>query len=267
VYAHGKGPFGHFAVRIHTAKPPTWRTPVQPGSWSGCCPRPLPCELALGRTAKPPGQRTATTTARQRIGTRQCIDARQSPQRTAKGPRTAKVSAHGNVHTHGKEAMRTAMLARHGKGLCRAYMAPRTAKISLPFVTLSWALCRASTHGKDVAVRFLPFAVRTPRTAKPLFPVVHLRLYQLLYGQFAAISCRPENIICATTAREKLIKPCFSTTITCYSSTRTSLTHVHQSIILSRSSIFAQKAPLRFSSPSPIDSPQQESVCHLQFQL
>jgi hypothetical protein len=85
------------------------------------------------------------------------------PQRTAKIPHTAKVSTHGNVHTHGKEAIRTAMLARHGKG--RAYMAPRTAKISLPFITLPWTLCRASTHGKGVAVRFVPFAVRIPRKA------------------------------------------------------------------------------------------------------
>jgi hypothetical protein len=51
-------------------------------------------------------------------------------------------------------------------------MAARTAKFSLPFVTLPWALCRASTHGKDVAVCFLPFAVRAPRTTKTLFSVV-----------------------------------------------------------------------------------------------
>jgi hypothetical protein len=85
---------------------------------------------------------------------------------------TATSSTHGNARTHGKGAQRTAKISTHGKGLCRAYMAERTAKFSLPFVTLPWALCRASTHGKGVAMRFLPFAVRAPRTAKTLFPVV-----------------------------------------------------------------------------------------------
>jgi hypothetical protein len=93
----------------------------------------------------------------------------KAPKRTAKVTRMAKVSTHGNVCTHGKEERRTAMLGRHGKDLCRAYMAPRMAKISLPFVTLSWTRCRAWTHGKGFALRFVPFAVRTPRTAKPLF--------------------------------------------------------------------------------------------------
>jgi hypothetical protein len=105
----------------------------------------------------------------------------------------AKVSAHGNAHTHGKEALRTAMLARHGKGLCHAYMAPRTAKISLPFVTLPWALCRASTHGKGVAVRFVPFAVRTPRTAKPLFPVV---VYAFVNTTNLSCKYRHDSICC-----------------------------------------------------------------------
>jgi hypothetical protein len=65
-----------------------------------------------------------------------------------------------------------AKLAWHGKGFSRAYIAEHTAKISLPFVTLPWARCRASTHGKVFAVSFDAFAVPQPHTAAPLFPVV-----------------------------------------------------------------------------------------------
>jgi hypothetical protein len=83
------------------------------------------------------------------------------------------MSAHGNVLTHGKVEMRMATIGGHGKGLGHAYVARRMAKIVLPFATLSCALCRASTHGKAVAVRFVPFAVPGCRTAKLPFPVVH----------------------------------------------------------------------------------------------
>jgi hypothetical protein len=110
----------------------------------------------------------------------------KGPLRTAKPPRTAKSPAHDNVSWHSKTAMRTATLARHGKGLCRVYMARRTAKIALPFATLPWALCRASTHGKGFTVRFLPFAVRAPRTATLLFPAV----FKLL------LVCYVVNICC-----------------------------------------------------------------------
>jgi hypothetical protein len=83
------------------------------------------------------------------------------------------VWAHGNILTHGKVEMRTATIGGHGKGLCRAYVARRTAKIALPFATLPCALCLASTHGKAVAVRFVPFTVPGCRTAKLPFPVVN----------------------------------------------------------------------------------------------
>jgi hypothetical protein len=52
--------------------------------------------------------------------------------------------------------------AVHGKG-------------ALPCKMLPCALCRAprqKTHGKGFAVRFKAFAVRSGRTAKPLFPGV-----------------------------------------------------------------------------------------------
>jgi hypothetical protein len=52
--------------------------------------------------------------------------------------------------------------AAHGKGASPCKMLP-------------CALCRAprqKTHGKGFAVRFKAFAVRSGRTAKPLFPVV-----------------------------------------------------------------------------------------------
>jgi hypothetical protein len=94
-------------------------------------------------------------------------------QRTAKKSCTAAASMHGKVPTHGKEEKRTAMLAWHGKGLSRAYIAERTAKISLSFVTLPWARCRASTHGKVFAVSFDASAVPQPHTATPLFSVVY----------------------------------------------------------------------------------------------
>jgi hypothetical protein len=151
----------------HThGKASTWRTPVQPGSWLVCCLWPLPCELAPGRTAKPPGRRTAK-------------NQHDKPSTHGKASRThGNGPCHGNDQsarqrmTHDKVAMRMATLARHDKGLCRAYMVERTAKIALSFVTLPWALCRGSTHGKGVAVSLLPFAMRAPHTATIVFPVV-----------------------------------------------------------------------------------------------
>jgi hypothetical protein len=68
--------------------------------------------------------------------------------------------------------MRTAKLAMRTAKAFAVRMAARTAKIALPFVTLPWALCRGSMHGKGVAVSLLPFAVRAPRTATIVFPVV-----------------------------------------------------------------------------------------------
>jgi hypothetical protein len=181
--------------RAHThGKAPTWRTPVQPRSWSGCCPRPLSCELAPGRTAKPPGERTATTTARQRIGTRQCNDARQSPPAhgndhgTTKDRHTAMQrcsakppSARQRVHAR-QRSRRTATFTRTAKKQCARQCELGMAKA---FAVLIWLHARQRFRCRLSRCRghFLPFAVRTPRTAKPLFPVVG----QLL----AMIKCNP----------------------------------------------------------------------------
>jgi hypothetical protein len=59
----------------------------------------------------------------------------------------------------------------------RALSAATHGKGASPCKMLSCALCRAprqKTHGKGFAVRLYAFAVRSGRTAKPLFPVVHL---------------------------------------------------------------------------------------------
>jgi hypothetical protein len=138
----------------------------------GCAGRPFAVRACSRRTAKSPGRRTATTAARQRVDARQRTALGKGAQRTTKKSSTAKASAHGKVLKHGKEEKRTATFAGHGKGLSRAYTVERTAKVALPFVTLPWARCRASTHGKDFAVSFDAFAVPQPHTATPLFPVV-----------------------------------------------------------------------------------------------
>jgi hypothetical protein len=72
-------------------------------------------------------------------------------------------------HAHDNDSM---AWQRH----CRAYLAARTAKTALPFVALTCALCRASTHGKDIVVSFVAFAVSVARTTKDVFAVVSLTL-------------------------------------------------------------------------------------------
>jgi hypothetical protein len=181
VYAHGKGPNGHFAVCIHTAKRPrgghlytrgAGRSPVQALCRASC------------RTAH--GKARGTThgkhLARQLHNARQHCHARQNQKRTVKIGRMAKIhdarqrkQARQRFLTHGKE--RDARKSR-----CRVDCTKRTAKNSLPGSTLPCARCRASTHGKDVAVRFSPFAVRSPRTAKHCSPVVKIPVQSSKFG-------------------------------------------------------------------------------------
>jgi hypothetical protein len=146
--------------RAHThGKAPTWRAPVQPGSWLVCCPRPLPCELAPGHTAKRQHRRTATKPARQRhdarqkgiahskgfthgngVGARQRLHARQSG------------NAHGNV----SKAHQRPLPCVYGTAHDKDCVAVRDISVgTLPSVgarqrryRVFLALCRASsTHG------------------------------------------------------------------------------------------------------------------------
>jgi hypothetical protein len=84
--------------------------------------------------------------------------------------------------------------AAHGKGASPCKMLP-------------CALCRAprqKTHGKGFAVRFKAFAVRSGRTAKPLFPVVSwipLGSIVLCKGQTVLISGRDQQMGCINGCR------------------------------------------------------------------
>jgi hypothetical protein len=158
VYAHGKEA--------------TWLSPVHCGGVGGHLCKLFAVRPAGRRTAKPMGRRTAkvphgSSTTHGSAGTHG-----KARKRTAKIGRMAKIrdarqrkQARQRFLTHGKE--RGARQSR-----CRVDCTKRTAKISLPGSTLPCVRCRASTHGKDVAVRFGPFAVRSPRTAKHCSPVV-----------------------------------------------------------------------------------------------
>jgi hypothetical protein len=109
VYAHGKGPFDHIAVCIHTAKVPrVAHLCILGASWCACqghCRASYrwahgnPARTAsLRRTAKI--RRTAKA-----LGARQRLAARQ------------RKTAHGKGCHHGNETRRTAKFARHGKVL------------------------------------------------------------------------------------------------------------------------------------------------------
>jgi hypothetical protein len=152
-------------------------------------------------------EHTATSSARQRgsrVHGKEKTHGKERSQRTAKNHRTAKAEpAHGKENSHGKGAFavrqpfagrmateathgrenahgsvpgRTATSCPHGKALCRAIFARRTAKSSLPSMSLPCLRCRAWTHGSVIAVRFDVFAVRYARTAKHCSPVVSARI-------------------------------------------------------------------------------------------
>jgi hypothetical protein len=139
-----------FAVHIHTAKVALLCTARL---WQFCCSifavrgeveahgkeETLPCGMGAEHTAKP--------------AARQTLKARQP-------------HSHGNaVPAHGKASA-------HGKGLCRASSARRTAKTALPGGSLPSNLCRASPLGKGFAERIWAFTVRFGCTATPCSAVV-----------------------------------------------------------------------------------------------
>jgi hypothetical protein len=95
---------------------------------------------------------------------------------------------HGNGRQHGKDPTAHDNVFVPRQRLCRRFLARRTAKKPLPEMTLPCVVCRASAHGNAVAVRFVPFAVRTPRTAKLLSPVV-------LDGSFGYIRYLSEAVV------------------------------------------------------------------------
>jgi hypothetical protein len=98
--------------------------------------------------------------ARQRPrSARQRHVARQRSWRTAEDARTA---------TKQDTRQRLAGTA----GLCRPFLARRTAKCALPGKALSCVLCHALMHDNAVAVYFVAFAVRHARTAKCCYPVM-----------------------------------------------------------------------------------------------
>jgi hypothetical protein len=144
VYAHGKGPFGHFAVCKHTVKRPhgchlytrgAGRSPVQ-----------ALCHASCGTAhGKARGTTHGKSTARQLHDARQRRDARQSPKKPAKIGRMAKIhdawqrkQARQRFLTHDKE--RDARQSR-----CRVDCTKRMAKMSLPGSTLPFARCHASS--------------------------------------------------------------------------------------------------------------------------
>jgi hypothetical protein len=165
VYAHGKGPFGHFAVCIHTAKTPRGAyLCVGVARWfasQGLC-------RACWCTAH--GKEGVTThgniPARQREKTRQRPPARQREQRTAASLGTATArdtrqrrmawqtpGMHGNVLTARQSSLPSLLRETHGKVFVAGHY---FAVPPLPCVDARqrrcrafWCLCRAiCPHGK-----------------------------------------------------------------------------------------------------------------------
>jgi hypothetical protein len=140
VYAHGKGPFGHFAVCTHTAKGHVAHTCV-PLALCLCAGRVFAVRFCGRRTAK------AQLGARQHPRTAQI-------RRTAEILPTAERMAHGNEGSMAERCRRTATRAAQQREASPPQRILGTAK-SLPC-----SFC--PTHGKEsftepnVAVRSLP---------------------------------------------------------------------------------------------------------------
>jgi hypothetical protein len=91
-----------------------------------------------------------------------------------KAGRTANTQGARQPHSHGNAVPAHGKASAHGKGLCRASSARRTAKTALPGGSLPSNLCRASPLGKGFAEHIWAFAVRFGCTATPCSAVVYV---------------------------------------------------------------------------------------------
>jgi hypothetical protein len=122
VYAHGKGPFGHFAVCIHTAKNPRGAYLCVGGCELGVQPCPLPCVLVHG--ARQRGRHDA----RQRFPHGN-VSRTAEVSRTATSSGTAERMTHDRGFVHGNVPGRTAANDGTATLMDARQRATRTAKL------------------------------------------------------------------------------------------------------------------------------------------
>jgi hypothetical protein len=115
VYAHSKGPFGHVAVRIHTAKAPRGSR-ILGASW--CAARVFAVRASRRAHSKrcrwAHGNDNGTALTRRTAKSR-CTA--KAPRRTAASARTATTTTHNKGSCHGNERRRTTTIAWHDKGI------------------------------------------------------------------------------------------------------------------------------------------------------